>query len=141
MSARQRTEKGALERLAERIRTADRGWFFAAIAQDVAERRQELGYSQRELAELVGTTQSAIARLERPDSNPRVATLEAALRAAGRRLDVSAPARPPEVDEDQIREFLKLTPTERIRYHDSSRRKMAELVRKARRVPRDDLDD
>jgi predicted transcriptional regulator len=75
MAARQRTEKGALERLAERIRTADRGWFFAAIAQDVAERRQQLGYSQRELAELVGTTQSAIARLERGGRPPRIDTL------------------------------------------------------------------
>jgi transcriptional regulator with XRE-family HTH domain len=106
----------------------------------IREARQEAGLTQAELAARLGTTQSAIARLERPDSNPRVATLEAALRAAGRRLDVSAPARPPEVDEDQIREFLKLTPTERIRYHDASRRKMAELVRKARRVPRDDVD-
>ena len=34
--------KGALERLQERIRTADRGWFFAAIAEQVAERRKEL---------------------------------------------------------------------------------------------------
>jgi predicted transcriptional regulator len=75
MASRQRTEKGALERLAERIRTADRGWFFAAIAQDVAERRQQLGYSQRELAELVGTTQSAIARLERGGRPPRIDTL------------------------------------------------------------------
>ena len=75
MAARQRTEKGALERLAERIRTADRGWFFAAIAKDVADRRQELGYSQRELAELVGTTQSAIARLERGGRPPRIDTL------------------------------------------------------------------
>jgi predicted transcriptional regulator len=75
MAARQRTEKGTLERLAERIRTADRGWFFAAIAQDVAERRQQLGYSQRELAELVGTTQSAIARLERGGRPPRIDTL------------------------------------------------------------------
>jgi predicted transcriptional regulator len=75
MAARSRTEKGALERLAERIRTADRGWFFAAIAQDVAERRQQLGYSQRELAELVGTTQSAIARLERGGRPPRIDTL------------------------------------------------------------------
>ena len=57
--------KGALERLQERIRTADRGWFFAAVADKVAERRQDRGLSQRELAELVGTTQSAIARLER----------------------------------------------------------------------------
>ena len=75
MSARSRTSKSALERLQERIRTADRGWFFAAIAQDVAERRQELGLSQRELAELVGTTQSAIARLERGGRPPRIDTL------------------------------------------------------------------
>jgi transcriptional regulator with XRE-family HTH domain len=70
-----RAEKSALERLQERIRTADRGWFFAAIAQDVADRRQELGLSQRELAELVGTTQSAIARLERGGRPPRIDTL------------------------------------------------------------------
>jgi predicted transcriptional regulator len=72
---RTRNGKSALERLQERIRTADRGWFFAAIAQDVAERRQELGLSQRELAELVGTTQSAIARLERGGRPPRIDTL------------------------------------------------------------------
>ena len=67
--------KGTLERLQERIRTADRGWFFAAIADKVAERRQERGLSQRELAELVGTTQSAIARLERGGRPPRIDTL------------------------------------------------------------------
>jgi transcriptional regulator with XRE-family HTH domain len=70
-----RTSKGALERLQERIRTADRGWFFAAIADQVAERRQELGLSQRQLAELVGTTQSAVARLERGGRPPRIDTL------------------------------------------------------------------
>jgi predicted transcriptional regulator len=75
MTPRSRSEKGALERLQERIRTADRGWFFAAIAQDVAERRQQIGLSQRELAELVGTTQSAIARLERGGRPPRIDTL------------------------------------------------------------------
>jgi predicted transcriptional regulator len=70
-----RREKSTLERLQERIRTADRGWFFAAIAQDVADRRLQLGLSQRELAELVGTTQSAIARLERGGRPPRIDTL------------------------------------------------------------------
>ena len=64
-----------MERLQERIRTADRGWFFAAIAEQVAERRQDRGMSQRELAELVGTTQSAIARLERGGRPPRIDTL------------------------------------------------------------------
>lgn len=64
-----------LERLRERIATGDRGWFFAAIADKVAERRVAMNMSQRELAELVGTTQSAIARLERGGRPPRIDTL------------------------------------------------------------------
>ena len=67
--------KHPLERLRERIATRDRGWFFAAIADNVAERRQEKGFSQRQLAEIVGTTQSAIARLERGGRPPRIDTL------------------------------------------------------------------
>jgi transcriptional regulator with XRE-family HTH domain len=70
-----RMAKSPLERLQERIRTADRGWFFAAIADKVASRRQAKGLSQRELAELVGTTHSAIARLERGGRPPRIDTL------------------------------------------------------------------
>jgi transcriptional regulator with XRE-family HTH domain len=70
-----RAAKSPLERLQERIRTADRGWFFAAIAEKVAEQRQAKGLSQRELAEIVGTTQSAIARLERGGRPPRIDTL------------------------------------------------------------------
>jgi predicted transcriptional regulator len=72
---RTRSEKSAFERLEERIRTADRGWFFAQIADKVAERRQAMGLSQRELAFLVGTTQSAIARMERGGRPPRIDTL------------------------------------------------------------------
>jgi predicted transcriptional regulator len=64
-----------LERLRERIATGDRGWFFAAIADKVTERRVAMSLSQRELAELVGTTQSAIARLERGGRPPRIDTL------------------------------------------------------------------
>jgi len=75
MHAMPKASKGALERLQERIRTADRGWFFAAVADKVAERRQDRGLSQRGLAELVGTTQSAIARLERGGRPPRIDTL------------------------------------------------------------------
>jgi predicted transcriptional regulator len=67
--------KRPLERLRERIATRDRGWFFAAIAGKVTERRAAMGLSQRELAELVGTTQSAIARLERGGRPPRIDTL------------------------------------------------------------------
>lgn len=59
----------------ERIVAGDRGWFFARIADKVADRRVEKGLSQRELAELCGTTQSAIARLERGGRPPRIDTL------------------------------------------------------------------
>jgi predicted transcriptional regulator len=72
---RARTDKRPLERLHEKIATRDRGWFFAQIAERVAARRAEIGLSQRELAELVGTTQSAIARLERGGRPPRIDTL------------------------------------------------------------------
>jgi DNA-binding XRE family transcriptional regulator len=76
MAARQREDTvRPLERLRERIATGDRGWFFAAIADKVADRRIQRGLSQRELAELVGTTQSAIARLERGGRPPRIDTL------------------------------------------------------------------
>jgi predicted transcriptional regulator len=75
MAAAARPRKTALERLHEKIATGDRGWLFAQIADRVAERRLEKGLSQRELAELVGTTQSAIARLERGGRPPRIDTL------------------------------------------------------------------
>jgi len=68
-------DRRPLERLHERIVTGDRGWFFANIADKVAVRRVEMNMSQRELAELVGTTQSAIARLERGGRPPRIDTL------------------------------------------------------------------
>jgi transcriptional regulator with XRE-family HTH domain len=64
-----------LERIRERLAHADDGWFFAQIADRVAERRKELGLSQAELAQLVDTTQSAIARLESGGRPPRIDTL------------------------------------------------------------------
>jgi predicted transcriptional regulator len=72
---RPRVEKTPLERLHERLATRDRGWFFAQIAERVADQRLAKGLSQRELAELVGTTQSSIARLERGGRPPRIDTL------------------------------------------------------------------
>lgn len=62
----------ALKRIAG---VGDGGWLFAQIADQVAEQRQALDLSQRQLAELTGTTQSAIARLERGGRPPRIDTL------------------------------------------------------------------
>lgn len=74
---------GALRRLRERLEEGPPGGdaaFFAAIAAQITARRVELGVSQAQLAELCGTTQSAIARLERGERPPRIDTL---LRIAG----------------------------------------------------------
>ena len=70
--------KTAIDRLREKAQAAiqpEGGYLFAQIADDVAARRVEQGLSQRELAELTGTTQSAIARLERGGRPPRIDTL------------------------------------------------------------------
>ena len=76
MAARTRPEeKRPLERLHGRIIAGDRGGFFADIADKVSARRVEKNLSQRELAELCGTTQSAIARLERGGRRPHIDTL------------------------------------------------------------------
>ncbi len=68
-------DRGAFERLRERIAGAENGWFFSQIADRVSARRQELGLSQQQLADLTGTTQSAIARLEAGERAPRADTL------------------------------------------------------------------
>jgi predicted transcriptional regulator len=69
-------KENLLERLRARLAGADDGgWFFAGIAEQVTARRKQLGLSQAELAELCGTTQSAIARLESGGRPPRIDTL------------------------------------------------------------------
>jgi ribosome-binding protein aMBF1 (putative translation factor) len=73
-----RGASAGLERLRQRLQAQsvdDAGALVAGIAQQVLERREAWGLSQRELAELCGTTQSAIARLERGKRPPRIDTL------------------------------------------------------------------
>jgi|GEM_PF-947450 len=78
--------------------------------------RREAGLTQAELARRLGISQAAVAQLERPDSNPRIATLDRALRAAGAEFTLSAqPRRGPSVDESLIRQQLALPVAERLR--------------------------
>jgi predicted RNase H-like HicB family nuclease/DNA-binding XRE family transcriptional regulator len=51
--------------------------------------RVDAGLSQAKLARRAGVSQQAIAKLEHPDSNPTIATLERVARALGTRLRVS----------------------------------------------------
>jgi ribosome-binding protein aMBF1 (putative translation factor) len=62
---------------------------FEAIARQVILRRGELGLTQKELAERVGTSHSAISRLESGQHRASIATLERVGEALGLRLVVS----------------------------------------------------
>jgi len=77
--------------------------------------RQRAGFTQAELADRLGLSQAAIAKLEHPRSNPSVQTLDRVLRATGHRLQLGAPAWDPTVDESLIRRHLERTPGERLR--------------------------
>jgi transcriptional regulator with XRE-family HTH domain len=96
--------------------------------------RREAGLTQAELAARLGTTQSAVARLERSGSNPTVATLVRALGAAGQRLELGRDHSQSGVDETQIVERLRLTPAQRLATFQASQANLNALVAAARRV-------
>lgn len=90
--ARRRADDGSgFERLRARLTAGpaeDTSQLFAAIAAQVIERRLAWDLSQKELAELCGTTQSAIARLEAGRRPPRIDTLERVAKALDCELSV-----------------------------------------------------
>jgi predicted transcriptional regulator len=58
-----------------------------ALADDLVTQRQALGLSQTEVAARMGTSQSAVARLESGDADVRLSTLERYAAALGHELD------------------------------------------------------
>jgi transcriptional regulator with XRE-family HTH domain len=102
-------------------------------ARLLATTRREVGLTQAELARRLGTTQSAIARLERRGSNPTVATLDGALRAMGRRLELASAERPPNIDETLLVSNLRRTPAERLHRFTSWHRSITQMREAARR--------
>ena len=66
------------------------------------------------------------------EANPRVSTLERAIEALGRRLELRAAQ--PDVDLTQIDRHLAMTPAQRLRSHDDSARDLGRLLASARRV-------
>jgi ribosome-binding protein aMBF1 (putative translation factor) len=76
-------------RSAEYQRERDRLDPFETIARQVILRRSELGLTQKELAERIGTSHSAISRLESGQHRASIATLERVGEALGLRLVVS----------------------------------------------------
>lgn len=81
--------------------------------------RKAAGLSQAELADRMGTTQSAVARLESRYSNPRVDTLDRAVASTGQRVTVSVDPGFG-LDETLIASALRIEPRDRLRRFASS---------------------
>ncbi len=63
-----------------------------ALAAQVIEARARAGLTQEELAKRMGTSQSAVARLESGKARPSVATLEKLAKATGSKLRIALEA-------------------------------------------------
>ena len=85
----------------------------SAAAALIRRTRTKSGLTQRELADRLGKAQATIAKLEREGANPTLATLTEAMRAAGYELELRAKPIKATLDEQQIRDQLRMTPGER----------------------------
>ena len=73
-------------------------------------RRCELGLSQRAVARLMGTTQSAVSDLERAEADPRISTLQRYARALGLQLLFDAKPRAAAEPEIRLDVSARITP-------------------------------
>lgn len=64
-----------------------------SLIEELIRARSEAGLSQAELAKRIGTSQSAVARLEGGGVSPSISTLRRYAEATGRKLEVSLVAR------------------------------------------------
>jgi transcriptional regulator with XRE-family HTH domain len=103
-----------------------------SAAELVRVTRIQAGITQAELGRRLGMSQAAVARLERPGSNPTVATLERLMHATGHRLELAASENGASVDESLIAANLRLSPAERLARFSDWHRKVGELARVAR---------
>lgn len=81
----------------------------------IRETRRGAGLTQQQLAQRLGISQPALARLERPGSNPAVWTLARVVRATGHRLELRVSPMRSGIDETLIAQHLRLTPQQRLR--------------------------
>jgi transcriptional regulator with XRE-family HTH domain len=80
----------------------------------IQEARRRAGFSQRELADRAGTSQAAIARIERGRQVPSLETLDRILRACDLELRLELVPRDRH-DEGLIEATLAMTPEQRVR--------------------------
>ncbi len=101
----------------------------------IREARVAAGMTQAEVANRLGTSQSVIARLERPGTNPTWQTLIRALRATGHELELSRRTQPhAATDLGQLRERISLTAQERLQTFQRSQHNLNRLRATAQRL-------
>jgi transcriptional regulator with XRE-family HTH domain len=117
--------------------------------------RTRAGLTQQDLARRAGTSQSAVARLERGHGSPSVATLERLIEAAGFALQLDAvplelqprwkdpviEAYKRDVDRTLLRENLGKSVDRRLRDAEAFRRDAGELRRGIQHAARDTVRD
>jgi transcriptional regulator with XRE-family HTH domain len=81
--------------------------------------REAEGLTQAALARRLGITQPSVARLEAAGDEVGVGTLQRALNAMGRALELRVVARPSSVDETLLHRTLAMTPDERLKSFES----------------------
>jgi uncharacterized protein len=86
----------------------------SSASQLLRDARRSAGLSQAQLAARAGTSQPAVARAERPGSNPRFSTLAALLGAAGMQLAAGPAPLPADVDASLVSTLVAATPAERV---------------------------
>jgi transcriptional regulator with XRE-family HTH domain len=76
--------------------------------------RNRAGLTQVELARRLGISQAAVAKLEGPNANPTITTLESALRGVGQQLVLRTQPLKRGIDETLVFEQLRLSPQQRL---------------------------
>lgn len=100
--------------------------------------RRQAGYTQRELAEMVGVPQATVARIEAGRSDPRLGLLGRLVQACGYEVEL-APRGGQGVDRSHLRARLHLSPAERLAQITSMVRSASEwegIARRAGAAPR-----
>lgn len=95
--------------------------------QLVRDARKKASLTQAELAARLGISQGAVAQLERAGSNPTIATVEAALRATGQRLELRSSTYRPNVDQTLLARNLRMSPAERLAAFETAHRELESL--------------
>ena len=100
----------------------------------IREARLADGLTQAQLARRLGITQPSVARMEAAGDEVSVATLQRALRALGRSLELRATKQAPSYDESLLRQNLALSPPERLERMQQGFNRFAALAEATRRA-------